>query len=269
MGRTKFSTYAYVLFLIIVIGTFSSIAQNEYGVKLIAFGCFCFSLIIIWRLYSILTTEKPLFRRSELTMEYIAMSGIMALFGLRALRIKFASVEVLFVVLALVLCILYVMYFMKLYQIYKSSKPLTITISFLYASVVLFFLSLSFTFLDETISTFIGACSFLSALIFLAWYYRVGKEVIFQEDRVNIFDSIFQYLNLSPVILSIIMLISLYMGLFKVNILPPIYTGEVPVRYLEMTENQGDINISDGSKSETYWGAYQEFLKFMEERKEK
>jgi hypothetical protein len=109
----------------------------------------------------------------------------------------------------------------------------------------------------------------LSAVLFIVWYFYSGKEIIYEEDRVNLIDKIFQYLNLSPVILSIIMLISLYMGLFKINILPPIYTGEVPIRYLEMTENPVSTNKLDKAKSEIYWGAYQEFLKFMNERKDK
>ena len=59
------------------------------------------------------------------------------------------------------------------------------------------------------------------------------------------------------------------MGLYRTNILPPIYTGELPFRYLDLVEkaSNGEEDAKDGIyKHEIYWKEYREFLNQMKER---
>lgn len=269
MGKRQFITFIYIFFLTIVIGVFAAIALNDYGVVLIAIGCFGISFIYILKMYSIYSVEKPRLPKRLLIQEYGLMAIIMALFGLRALRIRFEFVEWVFVVSALMMVYVYIRYFMIMRKEYKINKELFYSAGLLYFSIILFFISLSLTFFSQDITTIFGAISFAMSLGFIAWYFWVGRTTIYKEESVNLFKEIFQYVNLSPIILAMILLISTYMGLFQINVLPPIYTGETPVRYEHLLNKsiRGETDIIDGkAKHEIYWEEYQKFLSQMEER---
>lgn len=269
MGKRQFNTLNYLFFLTIVIGAFASIAQNDYGVILMAIGCFGFSFIYLLKLYNIYTTEKPLLPKSLLVQEYISMAIIMLLFGFRALRIQFTFVEIIFVICSLFMVYIYLRYIRYARAIYKENTTLFYCVNLLYVAIILFFTSLSFTFLNQSISVALGAISFAFSVGFLVWYFWKGPTTVFKEDNVNIFQEVFQYLNLSPNVLTMILLISFYMGMYQTKLLPPIYTGEMPVRFIELQEKaiKGDEKGIDGSfKHEIYWDEYQKFLSQMEER---
>ena len=269
MGRRQFITLVYVFFLVIVVGVFAAIALNEYGVKLIAIGCFGFSLIYLIKSYTIYSVEKPRLPKSLLVQEYAVMALVMVLFGLRALRIRFPMVEGVFILSVLFMAYLYVRYLLILWKKYRSNNALYISVNFLYLSIIVFFLSMSLTFYSQGITVILGAFSFVLSLSFIAWYLWSGRDILFKEERVNILKEVFQYINLSPIILTMIFLISTYMGLYQINIIPPIYTGEIPVRYEDLLEKSlsGETEMIDGQpKHEVYWEEYQKFLSQMKER---
>ena len=269
MGKRRFTTLIYLFFLVIVVGAFAAIALNEYGVQLMAIGCFGFSLIFLLKLYSIYSVEKPRLPKRLLIQEYGLMALVMALFGLRALRIRFAFVEWVFVLTTLLMVFTYFRYLRIVWQEYKTNKILLHSFSFLYISIMVFFLSLSLTFFGQGITVALGALSFALSLGFVAWYFWNGRATLFKEERVNLFREVFKYINLSPVILVMLWLISIYMGLFQANLIPPIYTGEVPVRYEDLLERslRGERELINGvPKHEVYWDEYQNFLSQMKER---
>ena len=269
MGKRQFITFIYVFFLTIVIGVFAAIAMNDYGVVLIAIGCFGISFIYILKLYSIYSVEKPRLPKRLLVQEYGLMAIIMTLFGLRALRIRFEFVEWVFILSALMMVYIYIRYFLIMRKEYKMNKELFYGIGFLYISIILFFISLSLTFFNQGATTILGAISFALSLSFIGWYFWTGRTTMFKEESVNILKEVFQYINLSPIILVMILLISTYMGLYQFNMLPPIYTGEIPVRYEDLLDKsiRGETDIIDGkAKHEIYWEEYQKFLNQMEER---
>ena len=244
MGTRRFETLLFVFFLIIVIGGFAAIALNDYGVTLMAVGCFGLASILLLRIHNVVSTLKPQLPNNVLIQEYVALSAMMLLFGLRALRIRFDYVEWLFVLVTLMLAVIYVRYLKILWKKYGSDKILSYGMLMLYASIVLYCLSLALNFYSFDASLILGATSFVLAIGFLFWHYRKGRNVIFEENEVNLFGEMFQYFNLSPVFLTIILIMSAYMGLFQMNVLPALYTGEMPVRY-EQLLNSG-LSQEDG-----------------------
>ena len=252
-----------------MIGAFASIALNEYGVKLIGIGCFGLATIFLLKLYNIYTIEKPKLLKSLLIQEYAVMAIVVALFGLRALRIRFTFVEIIFVICSVFMVYIYIRYLKSLSKKYNQNTTLLYAINLLYLSIILFFISLSLTFISSTISIIAGGLSFAVSLGFLVWYFWNDKTTLYKDDNVNLFQEVFKYLNLSPVILTMILLISFYMGLYQIKVLPPIYTGEVPFRYEELLNNSltGEGKAIDGVPAhEIYWEEYQKFLSQMKER---
>ena len=271
MGTRQFETLLFVFFLIIVIGGFAAIAQNDYGVTLIAVGCFGLAAILLLRIHNVVTTLKPQLPKNLLMQEYVALAAMMVLFGLRALRIRFEYVEWLFVLVTLAVAISYIRYIRILWEKYRSDRVLSLGMMMLYSSIVLFCVSLSLNFYSFDISLILGVISFVLALGFLTWHYRKGREVIFEEREVSLFGEAFQFFNLSPVILTIVLIMSAYMGLYQMNVLPALYTGEVPVRY-EQLLNSGlsqEGGVEEGrAQHEVYWSEYQKFLQSMKEREQ-
>ncbi len=269
MSTRQYNSLVYILFLVIVIGAFASMAQNEYGVKLLAGGCFGFSVLFLIKLWRIKTFSDSLFQKSWLTQELAIMSLIMLLFGLRALRIRFSFVEIVFVITVVIMIIFYVRYLNILNAKYRTNKTLTFSFSLVYGSIILFFLSMSLTFLNEGISVVLGAASFSFIIGFWVLYFLKGPATILNEERVLIIPEMFKFRTLSPIIFTMIIMISVYVGLNKVNMIPDIYTGELPVRYMDLEQKalKGELEPVDGVfKHDIYWEEYQKFLTYMRER---
>jgi hypothetical protein len=270
MRNRYFNIFIYLFVLTIVVGAFAAIALNDYGVTLIAIGCFGLSAIIFLRIYSISTIINTKVPKTLLMQEYILMGVILLLFGFRALRIKFDFVEMLFVICTILMVVTYLIFLRGLWSEFKSHKTLKIGLLLLYASIILFFTSMSVTFINYSTSVIIGAISFILAIGFLILHFSQGNNIIYKEKESSLFKEVFQYFNLSPLILTMILLMSFYMGLHQINILPSLYTGEVPARYQELLEEgiDRDKETIDGvPRHEIYWEEYQSFIDFIEERK--
>lgn len=269
MGTRQYYTLVYILFLVIVVGAFASMAQNEYGVKLLAGGCFGFSLLFLSRLLGIKQFSDSIFQKSWLIQELGVMSLIMLLFGLRALRIRFSFVEIVFVISVVAMIILYARYLSAIREKYQTNKILTISFYMVYGAVILFFLSMSMTFLNERISVILGGISFGLTIGFWILYFIKGRATIYKEERVLIIPEIFKFGTLSPIIFTMIIMMSIYVGLNRVNMIPDIYTGELPVRFMDLEQKaiKGELEPVDGvMKHEIYWEEYQQFLQYMRDR---
>ena len=244
-------------------------AQNEYGVKLLAAGCFSFSVLFLIKLWGIKTFSDSLFQKSWLSQELAVMSLIMMLFGLRALRIRFSFVEIVFIVSVVVMIIIYARYLSAVIRKYRTNRILMSSFYMVYGAVILFFLSMSLTFLNKNLSVLLGGLSFGLTLGFWLMYLIKGPATIYNEERVLMIPEIFKFKTLSPIIFTMIIMMSVYVGLNKVNMIPDIYTGELPVRFMELEQKalEGELEPVEGEfKHEVYWNEYQKFLTYMRER---
>ena len=139
----------------------------------------------------------------------------------------------------------------------------------IYGAVILFFFSMSLTFINERISVILGAVSFSFILGFWTLFVLKGPATILKEERVLIIPEIFKFNTLSPVIFTMIILMSVYVGLNKMNMIPDIYTGELPVRYMDLEQKviKGELKPVYGVfKHDIYWEEYQKFLIYIRDR---
>ena len=101
----KYQSLYYLLFVLLVMGAFASMAQNNYGMRLLGivslvFGVlFAIQFFIIWKKKS----KKNIFSLVELA----SMSLIALLFTMRVFYIRFPLVEWLFVAAVMVLFFVY------------------------------------------------------------------------------------------------------------------------------------------------------------------
>lgn len=269
MGDRMYNSIIYLLFLVIVIGVFASIAQNDYGANLIAIACFSFGLLFLLRMFDLNSTESLPFPKNWSMQEYTCLALVVVLFGLRALRIRFDYVEEIFVGLTLIMTLIYLRYYLFLRKAYIENESLFRGLTLLYLSIGLFFISLSLNFYLPQVSTLIGIVSFILMLVYFVCYVWKNPNTVFKQETTSIYSELFKYKNLAPVITTLIFLASFYMGLFKIGAIPAIYTGELPIRYIELEKEFLD---GEGLKSEVipkheqYWNEYEEFLKYMNDR---
>lgn len=138
----KYNTYYYLLFVLLVMGAFASMAQNSYGFKIMGLVAFIFSVLFITQLIYVL--------RNKSRVDYLVVCELIGLFtisiilGLRVYYIHFELVELLF---GLAGGLLMAVYGVKAVQLFKEirykNKILAWLVLCFYVSLISYILSMT------------------------------------------------------------------------------------------------------------------------------
>src|ERR1043166_4464118 len=137
----KFSLIYYLLFILLVMGTFASMAQNSYGLRIMGGVGFAFGLLFLFELVSVLRKkgDKDVFAVIELVCLFLLSS----IFALRIFFIRFSYVEFLFAAAGMLLTLIYVRKMvMSFRQLQPKSNLMAILLLVFHLSIILFFVSL-------------------------------------------------------------------------------------------------------------------------------
>lgn len=248
----------YFLFLTIVLGSFASMAQNDYGLTVISWACFLFALsftVDIIQNFKTITWNKLL--------ELLGLSSLAILFGLRALYIYFPYVEVALSLTCATLVLVYVIHgIKKAKRVGNENSRIRNLIILYYASIIIFSLSIGIAVFVASLTEILGIFAAILLGLFILGTYLNRKLLL---DGVEIKTP--QYLRKitgnSVVLMTGYLLISIYSGLYMIGVLPPLYTDEIPHAYIELIKDAetGVEKPVDGLyKHEIYNVAYTEFL---------
>jgi hypothetical protein len=263
MSIRRFYTLIYICFIVIVVGAFASMAQNDYGLPLLAVGCFGLSLIMLFRIEGVQDINQTLFPRKWLIAELSGMAVMTLILGLRALFIRFPFVEYIFAVNALLLVAIYLGFARNIRRKYHGSKILRATTLLFYSSLILFLFSFVMIPFSLGYGELIGAISFGIIVLFLALSLLLFPNAIYNQDRVRTFTETTIQNNLSPILMIMLIMMSVYMGLTRTQLVPPLYSRAEPPRYLELVRQAelGEETREGGVyKYELFEQAYQQFL---------
>ncbi len=261
----KFNTIYYLLFILLVMGAFAAMAQNNYGLNIMGGVAFVFGLLFLIQLYS-LSTKKG-------KKDWIGIAEISGLFllsvimGLRVFYIHFAYVEILFTVGAVLLLLVYLRKMVFRYkELQHKNNFLANLVILFHVSIILFLVSLVLMPFTPKLGEMAGTAAFAVLLIFIVLsLYK--KKLMLDGDNISAFKKITQFKDHSIIIVSLFLLFSLYVGLNRIGVLPVIYSDEFPQAYYKLVNDAASKKEKpvDGIyKHEAFKEKYEEFIKHKE-----
>lgn len=257
----QYNTLYYLLFVLLIMGAFASMAQNEYGVAILGLVAVSFSALFLIQFISVFTKrERDWSHAVELT-SLAVLSGIMAL---RVFYIHFSFVEILFGIAATLLILVYVR---KMVQAYSSinlkSKRLAWLIVAFYCSIVLYTFSMVTVPFFPSVSEPTGGMAFGVLILFVAGAIT-SREILFEGEKVSTFQFVSRFKGPSVLLMTLFLLFTLYLGFTKITWLPRMYSNEFPQSYFELVqraETGKEKPVSGKYKHEEFKQQYDRFVK--------
>lgn len=248
-----YNTLYYLLFVILIMGAFASMAQNSYGLKILGGVDITFGFLFLIQFINSLIKKgkKDIYSSIELACLFI----LALIFALRVFYINFSYVEQIFGLTSLILILLYFRKMMNNFSFFKSKNNfLSILILVFYLVIILYFISLgSITFLPQLSET-----AGIIAFVFLIGFMLVGlinRNFLIDGENVSAFKVVTRLKDNSILIISLFLLFTLYKGFTMTGILPKMYSDEFPQAYFEL------VNKTEAGKEKPVQGKYkyQEF----------
>lgn len=264
----KYNTYYYLLFVLLVMGAFASMAQNSYGLKIMGIVSFSFCLLFLTQLIYVIKNkgDKDFLGIAEIS----GLSVVSFILGLRLYFIHFDFVEILFGMAGIVLILVFGFRMVESHRVLKSeSRQLAWLVVGFYLSIVLFILSMITVPFISWLGQPLGAIAFALMILFVAISYFQGP-VFFKGEKITAFEIIAQQKDRSPVLASLFVLFSLYIGLTMVGVLPGMYSDEFPQAYFELVnkaETGEEVSIDGKYRHEEFKKQYEQFLENFEKRR--
>ena len=256
------NTIFYLLFILLIMGAFASMAQNSYGLRIMGGVAFIFGIVFIVELITVLRKKgkKDIYALLELT----GLSLLSIIFGLRVFYIRFPNIEFLFGAAAILLILVYLRkMILRFRHIQPKNKFLAMLVLVFHFSIILFLTSLATVPFSPKISEISGAGGFILLLFFiLAGFFR--KELFVDGEIFSAFTMVKRYKDHSIIIVSLFLLFSLYVGFNRVGLLPGIYSDEFPRAYFELVDNatsKKEKPVDGKYKYEEFMKKYEQFLK--------
>lgn len=256
---SRYNILYYFLFSFLVMGAFASMAQNDYGLPIMGSVAFCFSIIFLVRLLSILISRKNPFA----ALEWLSLVILSAILGLRFFYVRFAGDEIMLAIAAMVLLIIHARKFVQVFlQNRKDEIRGAASILVFRSCVVLFLVSIAVSPLSDMLATWTGTAS-LGLFVVFIMINLLGAKVIWEEQAISPLRYVGKLRDASVILLVICVISTSYQGLYKTDLLPPLYSDKFPQAYIRLLNNAGsDQNDSSGGlqTSRAYKEAYEKFV---------
>ncbi len=259
MGR--YSVIYYLLFFLLILGAFASMAQNEYGIIILGLVAASFSLLFsiqFIRLYQ-KSDNAGIYDKLEL----ISLAILAAILTMRVFYIHFQFVEVAFGVAGFVLITVYLI---KLMQAWKSIRPRNKLLAFLivmfYGSIVLYLTSMVTVPFFPVLAEPLGGIAFAMLIGFVV-VSIVRKDITLDGEKVSGIDSVTKFKDRSIVMVTLFFLFTAYMGLTKVGAIPHMYSDQYPQAYFELVkeaETGKEKPVNGKYKHEEFKEMYDQFV---------
>jgi hypothetical protein len=257
----KHLSYYYLLFVLLIMGGFSAMAQNNYGSFIMGGVAITFSMLFLIQLISLLKSKGKVdwLNFTEL-MALIVIGGILAM---RIFYIRFDFVEQIYGVAAFGL---FIVYCIKLITYQKQVRPKAATmanyLALFHLSMAFFTLSLASTPFIPIYAEWAGIAGFAILLAFIA-LGALSKPMLIDGNKISLFRFVNRIKDRSVLLASLFILFSLYLGLTKFDIIPTMYSDEYPQAYFKML-NTGNKELTDGKEPvspDEFIKAYDQFVK--------
>lgn len=239
----------YLLFILLVMGTFASMAQNSYGLNIIGTVAFIFGLLFLIEIISLgrKKNETPAIS----FVEPVCLLVISVVLGFRVFYIYFSYIEWIFGAANAVLIIFYCMKMFTRYRYYlNKNRFLSILIIIFNISIILFLLTLALMLFYPSLAEITGITATALLICFIAAGF-IRKKNLVNGENLSAFKAIINLKGHSIILATLFILFSLYLGLNKAGVIPAIYSDEYPKAYFVL------LNQATSGKEKPVDGKYQ------------
>jgi hypothetical protein len=258
----KFNLIYYLLFILLVMGAFASMAQNSYGLKIMGGVGFVFGLLFLFELVSVL--RKKNHKDVSSVIEPVCLFFLSFIFALRAFFIRFPYVELLFAAAGVLLTLIYLQ---KLVLTFRKIQPknnlMAMIILVFHLSIILFFVSLVTVPFSQKTSEITGIIAFILLLGFITTGL-LKKDLLVDGESISAFRMVTYLKDHSIIIVSVFLLFSFYLGFNKVGLIPGVYSDEFPQAYFRLIQDVTKRNekpVNGKYKYENFKEQYDQFLR--------
>jgi hypothetical protein len=262
---SRYNIIYYLLFFLLILGAFASMAQNEYGIKILGLVAASFSLLFSIQFIRLYQKNNKYDQYDGL--ELISLAILAAILTLRVFYIRFPFVEIAFGAAGLVLIVIYVI---KLTASWKSinhrNKILALLIAMFYGSIVLYLISMVTVPFFPQLAEPSGGVAF-AMLIAFAGISMVRKDIMLDGEKVSGLSYVAKFKDRSIVLVALFLLFTAYMGLTKVGAIPKIYSDQYPQAYFELVEQAEtgkEKPVNGKYKHEEFKEMYDQFVSHNE-----
>ncbi|MCU0358513.1 MAG: hypothetical protein MUE95_13130 [Cyclobacteriaceae bacterium] len=245
---SRYNLYYYLLFVLLIFGAFASMAQNDYGLKImggsaLAFGViFLLQLITYWRYKGV--------SNWVLMMELPGLIAIAAILSMRVFYIRFPFVEVVFGLAGLMVITSYVIRIARSWtDLYSKSKAMAALVVLFLTGITSYFISLTLVPFIPMVAEPFGVAGFLFLILF-AIGGIVKNQILVDGERLSVFSYILKVRDRSIVLASLFILFTAYTGLTKIDFLPKMYSDKFPQKYFEL------VNLAESGKDKPLKGKF-------------
>lgn len=258
----RYNTLYYLLFVLIVMCAFASMAQNDYGMTILGLAAASFSVIFLFQLISALSKkyQHAIYEIVEISCLFV-LSAIMAM---RVFYIRFEFVEYVFALAGITLIVVYLQKMLSAYTVAKSAnKNLSVLILIFYGSVVLYLISMITVPFLPSVSEPIGIAAAVLMISSSIGNLALGT-ILVNNEKTTGYQFVLKLRDRSMVLLTLFLLFSFYMAFTKINVVPKLYSDEFPQSYYQLVnqaEMGKEIQLKGKFKHETFKENYEKFLK--------
>jgi hypothetical protein len=258
----SYNTIFYLLFVLLIMGAFASMAQNTYGLRILGGVAIVFGFVFLYRFITAASVAGK--GRGISGTELICISAIAFLLACRIFHVYFPFLEIAFTLTGLLLAFIYGK---KMIQhsgeLRQKNSILSIIIFIYYLSLFLCIITLVvFPFLPQY-TGYLGIVAFTLLLAFIATALLSWKFMI-DGVEMSVFRQVTSYKDNSVLLLSLFFVTFLYIGLVKKDVLPAMYSDDFPQAYFSLVSDaeSGKEKPADRKyKHEEFKARYDEFLK--------
>ncbi len=256
----KFITFYYLLFVLLIMGTFASMAQNDYGNVILGVVAFSFSILFGIQFITSFSSDKNLNYLNRI--ELLCLTLLAIILGLRVFYIHFQWVEAIYGLAGLALI---GVQFRKVLIQWKSywnqNKILALLVVAFRVSIILYLFSMTIVPFVPRLTEPTGELAFALLIIFLLGTY-LKRDLIVAGEKVSPFKMINQLKDHSLVLMTLFILFTAYMGLTRIGATPAMYSDELPQAYFELIkQDERESKLREEvSKTEEFKEMYDQFV---------
>lgn len=248
-------TILFLLFMLLIMGAFASMAQNNYGFTLIGTVAICYALFFLFQLIRKLGRQGKSSKQSVLELACLFVLATSTALNIFHLRVPFLSYVSLAAALLLVL-----VYAGALKKAIGAGKANAWIILY-YLGIMIFLLSFSLGQFFPWLSAYADLLAFACLLLFVLGVL-VLPMISKGWSQYHLIDVIGGFRDRSFLVASLFFVMALYGFAVRAGALPPLYADDYPKVFFEMTgsgDAPRDGNRNSASPAE-FKASYERFV---------
>lgn len=260
----KFNAIYLLLFILLIMGAFASMAQNSYGLKIMGGVALAFGLIFLLEFITALGKKEK--KDGYALAELASMILFSVIFGCRVFYIHFPYIEWLFAAAGAWLVFFYIRkLFIRYQRLMSRNRRLAWLGLIFHLSIILFLISLIMIPFAVQKAEWVGIGAFALLLVFIIGAF-VKRDDLVDGNKITALQMVMGYKDHSIVLASLFLLFSLFAAFNKAGMIPGIYSDEFPRAYYELVNRAAlkkEKPVDGRYKHEDFKAKYDQFLRHV------